>query len=393
MGCSPRAEFQKEQQGSIMGKLVVLLAVSTVLAYYSQQNTVLCYQTGTRYRISQDWAYIALVTVLVFFSGLRTGYNDTWNYINGFRNAPFLGEYLQGEDIWDPFSYPAFYFLRSFFKSVADKPNLFIFITSAFVQICFLRFLKRYATNFTFSVFLYITLGTFCFTMAALKQVIAMAILMTAIPFLERKQWVRYYLLVFLAMTFHTYALAYAVLPLFRTRPWKLFTFLFIGIIMTILVSFESVITSFLDSAEEMGKTIAQSDILNNTSLNLIRVMVYAVPPLMSLVLRRWLFHDSLPQHHILVHMSIISAACMLLGTQNGANVFARMGTYFEPGMLCCLPWMIPRSFTKKSAQLVTTVSVILFLGYFFYEFAIAKDFGNNYTSITILEFLRRMLA
>lgn len=376
-----------------MGKLVVLLAVSTVLAYFSQQNTVLCYQTGTRYRPSRDWAYVLLVTILVLFSGLRTGYNDTWNYVNGFRNAPFIREYLQGEDIWDPFSYPAFYFLRSFFKSVADKPNLFLFVTSLFVQVCMLRFLKRYATNFTFSIFLYITLGTFCFTMAALKQAIAMAILMTAIPFLERKQWVRYYLLVFVAMTFHTYALAYVVLPLFRGRPWKPFTFLFIGAVMAILMNFESVITSFLDSAEEMGKTVAQSDVLNNTSLNLIRVMVYAVTPLMSLVLQRWLFRDSLPQHNVLVHMSIISFACMLLGTQNGANVFARMGTYFEMGMVCCLPWMIPKSFTKKSAELVTLVSVILFLGYFFYEFAIAKDFTNNYTSISLWEFLRRMLA
>ena len=376
-----------------MGKLVVLLAVSTVLAYYSQQNTVLCYQTGTRYRPSRDWAYVALVTILVFFSGLRTGYNDTWNYINSFRNAPFLGEYLQGEDIWDPFSYPAFYFFRSFFKSVVNRENLFIFVTSVFVQVSFLSFLKRYASNFTFSIFLYITLGTFCFTMAALKQALAMAILLLAIPFLERKQWLRYYLMVFLAMTFHTYALAYVVLPLFRNRPWKPFTFLFIGVVMFIMMNFEGVITAFLDSAEDMGKTVAQSDVLNNTSLNLLRVMVYAVAPLMSLALQHWLFRDSLPQHHILVHMSIISFACMLLGTQNGANVFARMGTYFEPGMLCCLPWMIPRSFTKRSAQLVTTVAVVLFLGYFCYEFAIAKDFGNNYSSITIWEFLRRMLV
>jgi hypothetical protein len=229
--------------------------------------------------------------------------------------------------------------------------------------------------------------------MAALKQAIAMAVLMLAIPFLERKQWVRYYLLVFVAMTFHTYALAYAVLPLFRSRPWKPFTFLFIGTIMIILINFESVITSFLDSAEEMGKTVAESDVLNNTSLNLLRVLVYAVAPIMSLVLQHWLFRDSRPQHHILVHMSIISFACMLLGTQNGANVFARMGTYFEMGMVCCLPWMIPKSLTERSARLVTTVAVVLFLGYFFYEFGIAKDFANNYTSITLWEFIRRMLT
>ena len=84
-----------------MAKLLTLLAVSTVLAYFSQQNTVLCHQTGTPYRLRQDWSYVVLVTILVFFSGMRYEWNDTWNYINDFRNAPFLLEFLRGEKIKD----------------------------------------------------------------------------------------------------------------------------------------------------------------------------------------------------------------------------------------------------------------------------------------------------
>ena len=51
------------------------------------------------------------------------------------------------------------------------------------------------STNFVFSIFLYFTLGTFCFTLAALKQVLAMSVLMLAMPALERKQWLLYYFL------------------------------------------------------------------------------------------------------------------------------------------------------------------------------------------------------
>ncbi len=376
-----------------MTKLLILLAVSTALAYFSQQNTVMCYQSGIRYRCSRDWAYVLLVTILVFFSGLRVAYNDTENYINMFRSAPFLLEYLQEENSRTLFHNPTFYLFVSFFKSIANQENLFLFVIALFNQLCFIWFIKRYASNFTFSIFLYFTLGTYCFTMAATKQVLAMSLLMLAMPLLERKKWIAYYLMVFLAMTVHVYALAYAILPLFRVRPWKTFTCVFLLLVTAVLLNFEDVITAFLSSADELVTTNITADTLNDTSLNFIRVLVYAAAPVMSLLLRRWLFRDSTTHHHVLVHMSIISFAFMLLGTQNGANVFARMGTYFELGIVCCLPWMIPRSFTKRSAQLVTFLAVAFFLGYFIYDFSIAKYFADNYRAITIWEFLQRILT
>jgi len=373
-----------------MGKLLILLAVSTVLAYFSQQNTVLCYHTGTPYRPSRDWAYVALVTLLVFFAGLRYEWNDTGNYIGIFRNAPFLMEYLQGETIRDVFANPLFYLLISGFKSFFNNEYAFLFVTSCFTQCCFLWFIKRYSANFIFSVFLYFTLGTFCFTMAALKQVLAMSVLMLGMPCLERRQWLRYYLMVFIAMTIHTYSLAFAFLPLFRFRPWSMRTLLFLGLVFSVMMNFEGVITSFLDSADDMGKTIYSEDVLNNTSLNLLRVLVYSATPFVTFLLRGWLFRDSRPEHNLLTHMSLISFAFMLLGTQNGANMFARMGTYFEVGTICILPWVIPRSFEKRSAKLVSTAIVVLFLGYFFYEFTIAKSF-SSFRAFTLWEFILRL--
>jgi len=148
-GADPRQNSGRQT----MGKLLILLAVSTVLAYFSQQNTVLCYHTGTPYRPSRDWAYVALVTLLVFFAGLRYEWNDTGNYIGIFRNAPFLMEYLQGETIRDVFANPLFYLLISGFKSFFNNEYAFLFVTSCFTQCCFLWFIKRYSANFIFSVF------------------------------------------------------------------------------------------------------------------------------------------------------------------------------------------------------------------------------------------------
>lgn len=50
-----------------MLKLVFLLVAAVVLAYFSQQYTEPCTATGAKYRMSDDWAYILLVVILVLF--------------------------------------------------------------------------------------------------------------------------------------------------------------------------------------------------------------------------------------------------------------------------------------------------------------------------------------
>ena len=81
-----------------MTKLLVVFATALVLAYFSEQNTRAAVAAGHRYVPRKDWAYVLLVTVLVLFTGLRTSYNDTWNYIKGFQNAPKLSEWLANPD-------------------------------------------------------------------------------------------------------------------------------------------------------------------------------------------------------------------------------------------------------------------------------------------------------
>ena len=52
----------------LMTKLLLLLAVSLVLAYISEQNTKAITASGQRYSVWSDWAYIGLVVVLTLFA-------------------------------------------------------------------------------------------------------------------------------------------------------------------------------------------------------------------------------------------------------------------------------------------------------------------------------------
>lgn len=371
-----------------MIKLLVLLAASLVLAYVSEQNTRSAHNAGYRYSVWTDWAYVGLVAILTLFAGLRTSYNDTGNYIYGYSLAPTFSQWIANPENLNPFKNPLFYCFQSLLKSMTNNPQWLIFLSSLITQCCLIRFFKRYSRNFLFSIFLYFTLGTFVFTLAAIKQVLGMALVTMAFPYLEKKKWLPYYLIVFAAMLVHTYAIAFAVLPLFQARPWGVFTFLFVAATVVLMMNFEEAITSFMEQANELGKTLADYEVFDNNTINIFRLTVYAVPPIVSLLFQKWILHDSSRMDHILIHMSIISLAFMSMGTQSGANMFARMATYFELGTICILPTMLQKTFDERSYRLITAAACVCFMGFFAYANAINIDFGQGYQSIGFWQFL-----
>jgi len=374
-----------------MIQLYYLLAISVFLAGLSQKYQEKCESNGISYRVIHDKAYMVLLVMLILFSGLRTSYNDTGTYLMGYSQATGLRHFLENPRNLNIFRNPLFYAYQSLLRSVLDNGQILIFTTSAFTQSCFLLFFKRYSKSFRFSIFIYFTLGTFCFTMAAIKQVVAMAIMTLGFPYLKQRKYVIFYLFVFVAMLFHTYALIFSFLPLFIDRPWKPFTYLFLLITILILLNFQDAISSFMDQANDLGKTLSEEEIFDNHSVNTFRLLVYMVVPLASLVFQRWLFYDSDRMDHVLVHMSIISMSFMILGTQSGANMFGRMATYFELGTICCMPWILKKIFDRPSYVLVRRIAVLCFLGYFTYAYGISTDFSANYRAMDLWQFIKTL--
>lgn len=372
-----------------MYKLLVVFSAALVLAYLSEQNKKATIAAGYRYSVWHDRAYILLVVMLILFAGLRTQYNDTWNYLHLYQSAPTLSEFLVVSDNLNPFKNPLFYAFQSLLRSFNADKQMLVFLSSIFTQICFVRFIKRYSEEFTFSIFLYFTLGTYVLSLAAIKQVLGMALATLAFPHLERREWGKYYFFIFLAMLTHTYALAFAVLPLFRVKPWSAFTFLFLSVIIVVMLNFEGAITAFMEQASDFGKAISEEEVFHDATINVFRLAVYAVPPLISFVFQKWVLHNTSSHSNVLIHMGIISFAFMCLGTQAGANMFGRMGNYFEMGIICCLPWMLKQVFNLRSYRLVTTIACVCFLGFFVYANMINTQFDVHYKAMTIVNFLR----
>lgn len=376
-----------------MKTLVPILILSLLFAYLTEKTTTGEYGRGIRQSHQNKLFFIILVILLTMPVGLRRIYNDTGMYISHFQDSMTLAQLLTSGEL-HILNNPLFNIYTAFMRSLTDNYHIYFMISALFVQYTYVSFIRKYSSSFTLGIGLYVCLGTYVFSFAAMKQTIAMAFLMLAIPKLLDKKYLQYFLLVIVAFLFHSYAIAFAVLPLFIVKPWSIRTFILLGIVFVTMLNFEPVIGSFLEYVNESGKMLSEYEVFDNAQVNIFRVAVYGVVPLMSLVLKPYLFKDNNDRkYNLMIHMSIISFAFMLLGTINGANMFGRMANYFEFGIICSISWTINKAFEKSSARAITVVAAFCFLIYFYYAYKIAMDFDAEYRAISLWEFIQSLLA
>lgn len=369
-----------------MTSLLLVFAAAIVLAYLSQKRLV---QIAGPSGHSIDIPLLAMVIMLSFYCGLRTAFNDTATYIDGFQNAVTLHEFVESEpNIW---SNPVFYGFQSFFRHhITDNYHIYFLVIAFFTISCFVRFIKRYSSNFTFSILLFICLGLYVSNFAAMKQAIAMAILTLAIQKLLDKKYIFFYLLVFVAILFHTYAIMFVILPLFTRKPWTLITYITIIAVLFILFTFEPTLTSILDYAEELGKEINETEVFETQSINLFRLAVFSVPPLISFLFQSRLKPYLSRIENVMINMSILSFLVMSIGLASAANLFGRSAIYFEIGTIVSLPWLIQKLFEPRSARLVCIIACLFYFVFFLYD---VQGWATNYHAIGIGEFISSILS
>lgn len=333
--------------------------------------------------------FFMLILTLALPITLRRTFNDTGAYIRGFYQAEPITELFRSGNI-HILGNPLFSIYRSFVHTFTDNYMIYFLFPAFFVQYSYIRFIRRHSPSLVVGVGLYLFLGTYVFSIAAMKQTLAMAVLLYAVEALIDRKYVRYYLLVFIAFLFHTYALGFLILPLFTSKPWSVRNFLVLFLVLFVSQNFETVIGSFLEFASESGKNVSEAEVFDAAGINPIRVAVYAVTPLFALIFRRYIFtgvEDR--EHNILVNMSFLTVSIMAIGLVSAANMFARMGQYFEFGVICSLPWMITKPFDQRSTRLISFVAIVCFFGYFCYANLVQIYFDDHFGRYTVMEFLQ----
>ncbi len=368
-----------------MLKMLILLGVTMCLAYCSQHG-ILVVPLTKKHKL--DIPLIAIIVALSLVTGLRTEFNDTGTYIASFKETVTLEKYIDSSP--GLLDYPLFYGYQSFFRHyISDNPHLFLLSIAIFTNASFILFIRKHSDNFAFSILIFFALGLYVSTMAAMKQCLAMAVLCFAINKLIDKKYFTFYLLVFIAMLFHAYAIMFAVLPIFTQKPWTIITYVAIIAIVFVIFTFESTITSFLEFAGDAGKEIDEQYVIGTESINLFRLAVFSVPPILSFIFQELLNESYDRKKHVMMNMSIISFLIMCLGLMSAANLFGRSAIYFELGTIIILPWLVKEMFSEESQKTGHILVGSCYAAFFAYS---VIGFSGGYRALSVIEFIKTLV-
>lgn len=364
--------------------------------YYPVEAQLDGSQTGKRHYMLRhaDVFMIIVIAWMTCFSFLRTSYNDTANYISDFKYLTgSVDQLLEKINLLKIGSNSLFQLYASIVHTFTKDYHVFFFFPAIFNSISVIKVFKRYSVSPSFSLLVFFSIGTYVIYIAAMKQSIAVAILLLALPYAIDKKYIRYYLLVFVAMLFHTHAFVFLVVPFFFGKPWGKVTWFLLCAVFLSMTTYDLTFGTLMDTALSMGINIVDWELFDGHSINPIRVIVYWIPALLALVFRERLFSDSTRIDNLFANLSIGTALILTIGLRQGANLFARMAAYYEIAVGVTLPWMIKKLFTKQSAKYVTVIAAVLYFLYFLYEFGVSKNFGSDYTAISLWQFVRSLFS
>ena len=363
-------------------------------AYYPTSAQLNGPQIGKRHFMLRkaDIFMAAVIVWMTCFSFLRTSYNDTYNYIFLWENAKSIKDFLADGELLDLTGNPLSMLWESFAHTYIGNYHLYFLLPAFLSGFAVIKLLKRYSVNPAFSLLIFFSVGTYIMYMAAMKQCFAMFFLLLSIPYAEEKKYLRFYALVAISIFFHTHAFMFAILPLLFSKPWGKTTWIGLAAVMFAMATYDKTLGAFMNYAQSIGALVDEGELFDGHQINFLRIIVYWVPSLLALAFRGRLFKNSTRSENLFVNMSIVSSMILTLGMVQAANLFARMAAYFEIATAIAIPWMIKKLFTKRSAQYVTVCAVVLYFGYFLYEFAVSKNFGSDYSAITLWQFILELV-
>lgn len=323
----------------------------------------------------QNIIMVFCVSILLsLFAGLRTKYNDTAIYMHNFvYKVPNDFSSLTWSNITLGEN-PGFYVYQVVIKMfISQDPQFLILISSLFTIGLFLAFYNKYSSKFSYSIFLYITSGLFVFSMAAMKQTMAMAIGLLAVHYFIKGKPGRFILLILLAATIHPYILLFLILPLFSKRVWSSKIVILLLVTIFIGLFFEQFINIVLNVTGNIGEGYTEEYFIGS-GVSVLRLLVFSVTPVLSFVFRKKINEQDNKALNISVNGSIISFLFMIMASYGTANMFGRMANYFEPFIYIALPWILTKTIGRYKILIIITC-MVFYCGFFYYQYGIAKPF------------------
>ena len=343
---------------------------ATLLAFYAEQRSVVTARTGTgslrrhRRRTINPHAFWSVLSLLVLFVGLRDSYNDTLGYRRNFNNL-YVG--LNGlENInWALAENPGFHISNILIKTIISKNSQVMFLIYAMISLGLVTFFyQRWSIKLWLTIYLFSSSGLLLFSMAAQKQVLAMAIGVYGITcFLQnKKKW--FVAIILLGGTIHPYLLFYLGAFVLSDRLWSKKVTMIVGVVALAGFFTEQFVQLASSTTQVMGAELEKHGELSGKGVNILRFLVYSVTPALTWIHRTRINEAGSKSLILFSNLTLIGWCFMFIALFSNANTFGRMAMYFDPFMHVALTTILCKLTLRDHRHVMLTCCL---LGYFFY--------------------------
>ena len=377
-----------------MYKLLPIFIFSILMAYMSDRYSSYEFDAGRvkHYIQKEKLFYVIMSIAMAVFVGLRTSGNDTATYISMYEDIPNNITAFTSIDWKDIAAAPGHQFVCALLKNMGASTQDYLMVFAVVSVTLYLWFIRKYTNNITLSIYYFIRMGVYTFAMAAIKQTIAVAILLVATERAIEKKYLAFIFYVILAELFHPYAFVYLIVPFMSFIPWTWKTYVLLSGTAVVSMGLSRFMGGILAITDALGGDYGATE-FSGAGVNIFRVLVVWVPVGLSFLARKYIRVNSDRISNYIINLTMVNAMVMFVGLFGTANYFARLANYFLIFQTLSLP-LIFNYFTKQSKKLLIVAAVLCYFVFFFYEHVIANGrFDDGYYFITFFDYIRQLLG
>ena len=377
-----------------MYKLLPIFIFSILMAYMSDRYSSYEFDAGRvkHYIQKEKLFYVIMSIAMAVFVGLRTSGNDTATYISMYEDIPNNITAFTSIDWKDIAAAPGHQFVCALLKNMGASTQDYLMVFAVVSVTLYLWFIRKYTNNITLSIYYFITMGVYTFAMAAIKQTIAVAILLVATDRAIEKKYLAFIFYVILAELFHPYAFVYLIVPFMSFIPWTWKTYVLLSGTAVVSMGLSRFMGGILAIRDALGGDYGATE-FSGAGVNIFRVLVVWVPVGLSFLARKYIRVNSDRISNYIINLTMVNAMVMFVGLFGTANYFARLANYFLIFQTLSLP-LIFNYFTKQSKKLLIVAAVLCYFVFFYYEHVIANArFDDGYYFITFFDYIRQLLG
>lgn len=348
---------------------IIALSVIYILCDQYQYVTV----NGYKERRYGKLAAVVMVLPIIYWAGTRGDVADTTAYRQGFYNASSslssIPQIIAGDG-----QDKGFAVLNTVLKAfIGNRDVIYFIIIAALCMLCVTFAYQKYSYSFALSIFLFvISTDAYQWLFNGMRQFIPAAILFACMGLILKKKYIPLIIIILIVSTVHLSAML--MLPcifIVQGKPWNKKTMLFLIAVVVIILF----VDRFTDVLETLLANTQYDDVTEqfqyDDGTNLLRVLVYSVPPVLALIGRKQIAKMDSPIIDLSINMSIISMGIYIVSMFTSGIYIGRLPIYFSLYNYILLPWELDNLFTKRSAILLKIVMVGFYAVFCYYQMAV----------------------